>query len=82
MLSPYTVLDLTDHRGELTAMMLGDMGADVIKIEPPLGSSSRQMSPYLEAAPEMEQSLHFFFTMAFRVFFFIMNEIKKYVVGY
>ena len=60
MLSPYTVLDLTDHRGELTAMMLGDMGADVIKIEPPLGSSSRQMSPYLEAAPEMEQSLQFF----------------------
>ena len=60
MLSPYTVLDLTDHRGELTAMMLGDMGADVIKIEPPQGSSSRQMSPYLESAPETEQSLQFF----------------------
>jgi len=28
-------------------------------------------------AQRMEQSLHFFFTMAFRVFFFIMNEIKK-----
>jgi len=60
MLSPYTVLDLTDHRGELTAMMLGDMGADVIKIEPPQGSSSRNMAPFLEDAPEMEQSLQFF----------------------
>ncbi|MEO2173320.1 MAG: CoA transferase [bacterium] len=41
MLSPYRVLDLTDHRGELAAMILGDLGADVIKIEPPGGSSGR-----------------------------------------
>ena len=60
MLSPYTVLDLTDHRGELTDMMLDDMGVDVIKIEPPQGSSSRNMAPFLEDAPEMEQSLQFF----------------------
>ncbi len=42
MLSPYRVLDLTDHRGELAGMILGDLGADVIKIEPPGGSPSRQ----------------------------------------
>ena len=60
MLSPYTVLDLTDDRGELAAMILGDLGADVIKIEPPQGSSSRRMAPFLDDAPEPERSLHYF----------------------
>jgi len=39
MLRPYTVLDLTDGRGELAGMILGDLGANVIKVEPPHGSS-------------------------------------------
>ena len=60
MLSPYTVLDLTDDRGEFTAMALGDMGADVIKVEPPQGSSSRGMAPFMNDAPEPERSLHYF----------------------
>ena len=46
MLSPYRVLDLTDHRGELAAMILGDLGADVIRVEPPLGSAARQQGPF------------------------------------
>jgi len=32
MLSPYQALDLTDDRGEIAAMVLGDLG-DVIKVE-------------------------------------------------
>jgi crotonobetainyl-CoA:carnitine CoA-transferase CaiB-like acyl-CoA transferase len=60
MLSPYTVLDLTDDRGELAAMVLGDLGADVIKVEPPQGSPSRHMGPFLESAPVPERSLRFF----------------------
>lgn len=60
MLSPYTVLDLTDDRGELTGMILGDLGADVIKVEPPQGSPSRRMPPFLQYAPEPERSLHYF----------------------
>ena len=60
MLSPYTVLDLTDDRGELAGMILGDLGADVIKIEPPQGSSSRRMPPFLDNGPEPERSLQFF----------------------
>ena len=38
MLSPYRVLDLTDQRGELSGMLLADLGADVIRVEPPGGS--------------------------------------------
>ncbi len=60
MLSPYTVLDLTDDKGELAGMVLGDLGADVIKVEPPQGSSSRRMGPFLEDAPEPERSLQYF----------------------
>ena len=60
MLSPYRVLDLTDERGELASMILGDLGADVIKVEPPEGSSSRRLPPFLDGAPESERSLHYF----------------------
>ena len=52
MLSPYTVLDLSDDRGEMASMILGDLGANVVKVEPPYGSSSRRMGPFLEDAPE------------------------------
>ena len=60
MLSPYTVLDLSDDRGEMASMILGDLGANVVKVEPPYGSSSRRMGPFLKDAPEPENSLQFF----------------------
>lgn len=59
MLAPYRVLDLTDHRGELCGMILGDLGADVIRVEPPKGSDARRRGPMLEDAPEAEGSLQF-----------------------
>ena len=37
MLAPYRVLDLTDQRGQLCGQILGDLGADVILVEPPGG---------------------------------------------
>ena len=37
-LSPYRVLDLTDERGLLAGRMLGQLGADVVQVEPPGGS--------------------------------------------
>ena len=60
MLSPYTVIDLADDRGELASMVLGDLGAEVIKVEPPQGSSSRRIPPFLEEGPEPERSLLYF----------------------
>ncbi|MFT5442205.1 MAG: crotonobetainyl-CoA:carnitine CoA-transferase CaiB-like acyl-CoA transferase [Myxococcota bacterium] len=60
MLSPYRVLDLTDERGELAAMLLGDLGADVIRVEPPEGSDARRAGPKDASAPDHEQSLQFY----------------------
>lgn len=59
MLSPYRVLDLTDERGEIAGMVLGDLGADVIKVEPPGGTSARTCPPLLGAGVESERSLQF-----------------------
>jgi len=47
MLDPYRVLDLTDERGQLGGMILGDLGADVIRVELPDGSAARRSEPRL-----------------------------------
>ena len=40
------VLDLSDEKGELCGRILGDLGADVLKIESPDGSISRSLGPF------------------------------------
>ncbi len=54
------VLDLTDHRGELGPWMLAELGAEVIKVEPPGGSRARSELP-LDPASRSEglRSLQF-----------------------
>src|SRR3972149_4380623 len=54
MLSPYRVLDLTDEKGLLCGKLLGDLGADVIKVERPGGDPSRNLGPFYhdEVDPE------------------------------
>ncbi|MEZ4289888.1 MAG: CoA transferase [Myxococcota bacterium] len=59
LLTPYRVLDLTDERGQLAGMILGDLGADVLRIEPPTGSPARRAAPRLADGPESERSLCF-----------------------
>ena len=59
MLEPYVVLDFTDERGEVGAMMLGDLGADVIRVEPPEGSLGRQSGPWQEGVLDDQRSLQF-----------------------
>lgn len=45
MLGPYRVLDLTEGGCLVAGKNLADSGADVIKIEPPGGSPSRNIGP-------------------------------------
>ena len=59
MLSAYRVLDLTDERGHLAGQILGLLGAEVIAIEPPEGSSARRLGPFAGGEADPERSLHF-----------------------
>jgi benzylsuccinate CoA-transferase BbsE subunit len=54
------VLDLTDEKGFLCGKILADLGAEVIKIEPPGGSPSRKIGPYYQDFPDPERSLYWF----------------------
>lgn len=40
------VLDLADEKGELAGRLLADLGAEVIRVEPPSGARSRGMPPF------------------------------------
>jgi len=60
MLSPYRVLDLTDEKGFLCGKILGDLGADVIKIERPGGDLARKIGPFYRDVPDPEKSLYWF----------------------
>jgi crotonobetainyl-CoA:carnitine CoA-transferase CaiB-like acyl-CoA transferase len=57
MLSPYRVLDLTDERGFLAGKILAELGAEVVKVEPPGGDSARHAGPFLAGQPGPERSL-------------------------
>ena len=53
------VIDLTDHRGDVGPWMLAELGADVIKIEPPNGCSTRSLQPIRHDDTSDLRSLHF-----------------------
>ncbi|HYY26253.1 MAG TPA: CoA transferase [Candidatus Udaeobacter sp.] len=60
LLSPYRVFDLTDELGFLCGKILGDLGADVIKIERPGGDPARSLGPFYGNQPDPEKSLYWF----------------------
>ena len=60
VLSQYRVLDLTDEQGLLCGKILGDFGADVIKIEKPGGDPVRSIGPFYHDDPDPEKSLYWF----------------------
>src|SRR5258706_5280282 len=59
MLSPYRVLDLADEGALICGQILGDLGADVILIEPPGGVKARRIGPFRADGHDPNQSLNF-----------------------
>ena len=57
MLSRYRVIDMADDRGIFCGRVLGDLGADVIKVEPPWGDPARRQGPFFQDDPGPENSL-------------------------
>ncbi|MFQ5425633.1 MAG: CaiB/BaiF CoA transferase family protein, partial [Gaiellales bacterium] len=64
------VLELADASGVYCGKLLADLGADVIKIEPPGGDRTRHFPPFAGDAPGPDASL----------FFLYMNTSKRGVV--
>lgn len=60
LLAPFRVLDLSGDLGFLCGKILGDLGADVIKVEPPGGDPARNRSPFFHDEPHPEKSLYWF----------------------
>ena len=60
LLGPYRVLDLSDEKGVLCGKLLADLGADVIKVEPPRGDPMRHIEPFYHDEPDPEKSLYWF----------------------
>lgn len=60
LLGGYRVLDLTDEKGHVCGKVLGDFGADVIKVERPGGDPSRNIGPFYKDIPHPEKSLLWF----------------------
>jgi crotonobetainyl-CoA:carnitine CoA-transferase CaiB-like acyl-CoA transferase len=57
LLAPYRALDLSTERGQLCGKLLGDLGADVIKLERPGGDPARSNGPFYHDIPHPERSL-------------------------
>ena len=48
------VLELADEKGQFCGKLLGDLGADVVKIEPPGGEANRDVGPFLNDVPHRD----------------------------
>ena len=55
------ILELADETGQFCGKLLGDLGADVIKIEPPGGEPCRRIGPFIDDIPHPERSLSFWY---------------------
>jgi len=57
-----TVVELAgDPAGEMTGKVFAQMGADVIKVEPPQGSPSRSVGPFAHGHEDADHSLTFWY---------------------
>jgi crotonobetainyl-CoA:carnitine CoA-transferase CaiB-like acyl-CoA transferase len=53
------VLDLTDTAGAYCGKLLADLGADVVKVEPPSGAAMRRIGPFHTGIDHTDRSLFF-----------------------
>ncbi|MCX6006937.1 MAG: CoA transferase, partial [Chloroflexi bacterium] len=53
------VLDLADQSGVYCTKLLADLGADVIRIEPPDGDPMRRLAPFYHDKQDPERSLYY-----------------------
>ena len=60
LLGDVRVLDLTGEAGVYCTKLLADLGADVLRIEPPGGHSMRKNGPFVKDEPDPEKSLYWF----------------------
>ncbi len=58
-LSGLCVVELCGERGAFAGKLFADMGADVVKLEPPGGDPTRNYPPFLEDRPGPTRSLYF-----------------------
>ena len=52
------VLDLSGDLGVYCGKLMADVGADVIKVEPPGGDDMRRIGPFVDDAEPLENSIH------------------------
>ncbi|MEZ0054484.1 crotonobetainyl-CoA:carnitine CoA-transferase CaiB-like acyl-CoA transferase [Mycobacterium sp. MAA66] len=64
------VVELADERAEYVGMLLAGMGADVVKVEPPGGSPTRSIGPFVGDSAGPDRS----------IFFAMHNRAKQSVV--
>ena len=58
-LATVRVLELADELGEYAGKVLAGLGADVVKVEPPEGESTRRYGPFLADEQDPDRSLCF-----------------------
>ena len=60
LLKDCRVLDFSNETGFLCGKILGDLGADVIKVEKPGGDESRNLGSFYKDIPDPEKNLYWF----------------------
>lgn len=59
VLSGIRVIEIAHERIAFAGKLLGELGADVILIEPPEGTRARHYPPFVDDIPGIESSLYF-----------------------
>lgn len=60
-LADLRVVEVCDELGQLAGKLLADMGAELIKVEPPAGSQARTIGPFVGDIPGPNRSLSFWY---------------------